>query len=116
MLLEIIVAGQVLLLGQFVIHLYGELVTVLVPERNTLKRAVSDVRLRHKPVHQVQRCLIHARGRNLTVHKNIGIGGAIGDWTIQPQCGKASSPVVQEVRVGKSSTEPSASGKITCPL
>ena len=73
-LFEIIVARQMLLFRKLVIHFYSELIAVLVPKRNSLKSAVSDIRLRHKLVHQIRCRGVKALHWDLVVYAGYCIG------------------------------------------
>src|SRR5690349_2767734 len=49
---QIVVAGQVLTLCQFMINLDRKLVAALVPEGYALEQTVADICLRHELIHQ----------------------------------------------------------------
>ncbi len=79
MIRQVVVAGEVLIPRQLVIHFQGELIAMFVAERHTLKQAGAAVCVRDELIQQVERGLVHARGGNLVGGEHGGILGAVRD-------------------------------------
>src|SRR5205085_1144826 len=102
--------------GQFMVDLDRKLVAVFMAKWDTLKKAISNIRLRHKLIQQIKSSLVHASSRDLTARKNIRIERAVGDWTTEPQCGKASGTAIQNIGIGKSPRKSSIGRKVARPF
>src|SRR6266403_1093367 len=67
---QVVVSGQALVLRQFVIDFYRELIAALVPQRYSLEEAVSDIRCRDILRKQIRGRGIETVRRNSLVRKN----------------------------------------------
>ena len=105
-----------LILRKIMIHLGGELIAALVPQRNALKQARADICLRSELILEIQGRLVHASSWNLIGGEDGGIRRSVSDGCIAPQSSQAAGAIIQDIGVGEGACKCRVSGKIPQPL
>src|SRR5437016_14250245 len=94
------------------IHLGGELIAALVPQRNALKQARADICLRSELILEIQGRLVHASSWNLTGGEDGGIRRSVSDGCIAPHSSQAAGAIIQHIRVGETACNCRVSAKL----
>src|SRR5258707_14027526 len=74
---KVVIAGQMLVLGQLMIDFSRELIGALMPDRHRLEGSVRAVGMRHELVQEVERWLIETGCWNYVGRKECRIRGAV---------------------------------------
>ena len=115
---KVVIAGQMLVLGQLMIDFSRELIGALMPDRHSLEGSVRAVGMRHELVQEVERCLIETGCWNHVGRKECRIRGAVrnGIGSAKAKRSLTSRSVIQNVGIRQSPLKGWVGGEIAQTL